>query len=277
MSVRVMNSGGPEGSVYVHGISNLPLTDSPEMCAGDRRFTVEEKVVVVKKEIINEGNNKKRHVMMSSSSSTSSIGKNSDVSGESIVKSGESEEVQSPFKGPLDAMEALEEVLPMRRGISRFYNGKSKSYASLGDTSSMSNIKDITKPENAYMKRRRNLLACTLAWDKNRSSPLRSNGGGISKRITTHSNGRVGALAFALSMSNNNNDINGNVVSTPTLSSRLNPFLEDTPFKGSTFSDTSSPRFRTLSAWRSFSFADLQQPGTVSANGHIDMIKPSQT
>ena len=50
------------------------------------------------------------------SCSSSSIGRNSYVSGESSSDNEDSTEteVQSELKGPLDTMDALEEVLPMR-------------------------------------------------------------------------------------------------------------------------------------------------------------------
>lgn len=48
-------------------------------------------------------------------SSSSSIGKNSDASGRSSSDDGEeNDEAQSSYKGPLDMMDALEEVLPLR-------------------------------------------------------------------------------------------------------------------------------------------------------------------
>lgn len=52
----------------------------------------------------------------SSSSSSSSIGKNSDLSERSSSDGEECEEneAQSSYKGPLDMMESLEEVLPVR-------------------------------------------------------------------------------------------------------------------------------------------------------------------
>lgn len=53
---------------------------------------------------------------VASSSSSSSLGKNSDVSSGRSVDEGdeENDEAQSSYKGPLDMMEALEEVLPIR-------------------------------------------------------------------------------------------------------------------------------------------------------------------
>lgn len=131
-----------------------------------------------------------------STSSYSSIGTNSDVSSERSMaedkRDSEGNEVESAYKynGPLHAIESLEQVLPIRRGISNFYNGKSKSFTSLADAATSPSVKDIAKPENAYSRRRRNLLAFNHVWDKNRNcSPLRSNSGGISlvcSRISLH-------------------------------------------------------------------------------------------
>lgn len=53
---------------------------------------------------------KERH--WCSSSSTSSIGRNSDLSSDG--ENEEENEVQSSYKGPLNMMDSLEEVLPMR-------------------------------------------------------------------------------------------------------------------------------------------------------------------
>lgn len=55
-------------------------------------------------------------------SSSSSIGKNSDASGRSLSDDGEeNDEAQSSYKGPLDMMDALEEVLPLRLELNSFY------------------------------------------------------------------------------------------------------------------------------------------------------------
>ncbi|EOA24522.1 hypothetical protein CARUB_v10017775mg [Capsella rubella] len=91
---------------------------------------------------------------LSSSSSSESIGMDSDVDDEG----GENHEVESSYKGPLDMMESLEEVLPIKRSISKFYKGKSKSFMNLAEAASFP-VKDLAKPENAYSRRRRNLLS----------------------------------------------------------------------------------------------------------------------
>ncbi|XP_044471919.1 uncharacterized protein LOC123200664 [Mangifera indica] len=132
-----------------------------------------------------------------SSTSTSSIGRNSDLSRRSSLEGedGGENEVQSSYKGPLNMLDSLEEVLPIRRGISSFYGGKSKSFTSLAEASSTSSIKDIAKQENAYTRRRRNLLAINHVRDKSRS-----NGCGISKRPIISSRSTL-ALAVGLSSS----------------------------------------------------------------------------
>ncbi|KAF6171090.1 hypothetical protein GIB67_015038 [Kingdonia uniflora] len=137
----------------------------------------------------------------SDSCSSSSIGKNSDVSGVSDGGGGDDDEneVQSSYKGPLDTMDALEEVLPIKKGISRFYSGKSKSFTSLADASSSSSLKDIVKPENAYTRKRKNLLAFTLL-EKNRNLPLRPN---VGKRSTNFSRSTVNLAAMSSSDSEN--------------------------------------------------------------------------
>ncbi|KAL2513310.1 hypothetical protein Adt_18910 [Abeliophyllum distichum] len=73
-----------------------------------------------------------------------------------------------------------------RNSISKFYYGKSKSYTSLSDVTSLSSIKDMAKPENAYTRRRKNLLPHKYLLDKNFSNILRSNSGGTRRGPTSH-------------------------------------------------------------------------------------------
>ncbi|RLN03202.1 hypothetical protein C2845_PM13G19350 [Panicum miliaceum] len=93
-----------------------------------------------------------------SACSSSSIGRDSDKCpppGKEEEGDGEGE-VQSAFMGGagggrgLAGLEALEEALPIRRSISKFYNGKSKSFACLKEAiTSSGSAKDITKEDNA--------------------------------------------------------------------------------------------------------------------------------
>ncbi|KAF5726130.1 hypothetical protein HS088_TW23G00871 [Tripterygium wilfordii] len=199
-----------------------------------------------------------------SSSSTSSIGQNSDLSGRSGSED-EENEVQSKYKGTLDSMEALEEVLPIRRGISNFYKGKSKSFTSLAMAASDS-VEDIAKAENAYTRRRRNLLSFNLLWDKSRNSSHRNGGGGISKRPISTSRSTV-ALAMALSssesISNTSDDSNSSSYSrSPPSLPPLHP-LSRASYNNLAASASSSPLpsppQQKFSPWRSYSLADLQQ------------------
>lgn len=77
-----------------------------------------------------------------------------------------------------------------RRGISTFYDGKSKSFACLANVlhSSTSPITDIAKPDNAFNRKRRNLLATTLLSHKNKNRAFQLsniNTGRISKKPKT--------------------------------------------------------------------------------------------
>ncbi|KAL4564463.1 hypothetical protein LXL04_028527 [Taraxacum kok-saghyz] len=111
------------------------------------------------------------------SSGSSSIGKNSDDDDDD-----QEGDAQSSYRyhqnnnkisnGSLDdAIQALEEALPIRRGISTFYNGKSKSFTCLTKMwpSSTPSIQEIVKPDNVYTRKRRNLLASTILSPKNKN------------------------------------------------------------------------------------------------------------
>lgn len=141
-----------------------------------------------------------------------------------------------------------------RRGISKFYGGKSKSFTSLADASSVSSIKDLAKPENPYNKKRKNLLARTNPLEKSRNCPLKNNGGGILKKLA-NSNRNSNLLGDTLSSSGcNNNHDDSNLFSTSPSSCLppLHPHIKRSPGNGS-----SSPPQRQ-SPWRSFSLSDLQ-------------------
>ncbi|KAK9946195.1 hypothetical protein M0R45_011670 [Rubus argutus] len=181
-------------------------------------------------------------------SSSSSIGKNSDASGRSSSDDGEeNDEAQSSYKGPLDMMDALEEVLPLRRGISKFYNYKSKSFTSLADASTSSSIKDIAKADNAYNRKRRNLLASNVMWDTNRNFPLRSCRGGISKSSKKTITASRSTLALAVAMNSSE--------SSPSTSDDSNSRSPTSPHPG---------------PWRSLSLADLQQCATSAAAAAVN-------
>lgn len=132
------------------------------------------------------------------SSSSSSIGGFEDSSCSSGEGSnGESSgdmEVQSAPRGPLHHMGILEASLPIKRGLSKFFGGKARSFASLIDVSS---IEELPKPDNPYARRRR----IANVGDRHKSFPplSRSSTAGISKRPISASGSR-GGLAMAVAM-----------------------------------------------------------------------------
>ncbi|KAG9135601.1 hypothetical protein Leryth_002339 [Lithospermum erythrorhizon] len=195
-----------------------------------------------------------------SSSSASSIGMNSDESslsdsgagGGGGDSGGEEEEVESEYKGGvLDSLEALEEVLPIKRGISNFYSGKSKSFTSLSEATSCSSIKDIVKPENALTRKRKNLLGHYIFWNKNNHTCLRTSSGGISKRtINSRSSAALAALCHSENINSQSSNFNS---SSPVLA------LPPLPPKSRTLSNKEFfPRPQKFTSLRSFSLSDLQ-------------------
>ncbi|MED6192978.1 hypothetical protein PIB30_014966 [Stylosanthes scabra] len=185
----------------------------------------------------------------SSSSSSSSIGRNSGSSEEDSSDredSGETE-VQSSFKGPLDTMNDLEDDLPLKKGISKFYSGKSKSFTSLADAVSVTSVQEIVKPEDPYAKKRKNLLARNLLIERSRSS---DNFGGMLKR---KSNIRRGPSCLTLSSSEEGNSSTSTSISPPCPLPPLHPLAK----KSSAKAPQACPPVRN-SPWRSYSWSDLQ-------------------
>ncbi|KAF8034157.1 hypothetical protein BT93_C0434 [Corymbia citriodora subsp. variegata] len=65
--------------------------------------------------------------------------------------------------GPLYELSELMTHLPMKRGLSKFYQGKSQSFTSLARVQS---IEDLMKKENPYRKRLKTCESFTGALDK---------------------------------------------------------------------------------------------------------------
>ncbi|XP_020587398.1 uncharacterized protein LOC110029438 [Phalaenopsis equestris] len=187
MSIALELGAGIGSAGFIGGIGCVPIYDSPEV-EKDRPLSPESP--------------------SSTSSASSSIGKDSDeVGGELEDDEGAGAgEVQSAYKGMLNGMESMVESLPIRRGISNFYAGKAKSFASLSDaTASCASAKDMAKAENAYSRRRTNLLASKIFCEKQRSNLLRSPVGGIAKRPGSHRRNPL-ALAAAMNSSPRSNN-----------------------------------------------------------------------
>lgn len=143
-----------------------------------------------------------------------------------------------------------------RKSISKFYCGKSKSFTSLSDVISLSSAKDMVKPEDAYTRRRKNLIAHKYYLDKNFSNILRSNSGGISKRSA---NSRS-TLHLAANMSNNSSASSSYSTSPSRCLPPLPPHARR-PTNCESLSSSPDEKFRSL---RSFSLSDLQDADAVS-------------
>ncbi|CAM6048250.1 unnamed protein product [Sphagnum compactum] len=122
---------------------------------------------------------------------------------EIAAASGDSmQEAQSAYRGPLHQMSALESSLPIKRpGLSKFFGGKSRSFSSLADVSSVS---DLAKPNNPYAKRRRMMgplvNASQTSLDRHRSYPPLSRTSVASFSKKTASNRSTNTLTIALKL-----------------------------------------------------------------------------
>lgn len=243
-----------ESSGFGHGMPSIPIYNSPEFGVGDDEED-------------------DRSSSFSPSSSSSSIGRNSDdlpAARSSSDGDGDGEEVQSPFKpGALDNLGTLEEVLPMKRSISKFYAGKSKSFTSLAEAASISSVKELVKPEDAYTRKRKNLLAHSNFFGKNRSCIPGIGNGGIYKRpINSKSSS---ALAATMSCSDSNNS-SESLNSSPSSLCLSRPPLPPRTQRYSNESSLSPPE-QKFSAWRSFSLSDLQGAAAAAATPSLRGIK----
>lgn len=89
-------------------------------------------------------------------------------------------EVQSSYKGPFDTMDALQEALPYRKQVSKFYNGKSGSFPKPPDALIASPplkglpkagtpsppLKGLPKPDTPSPRKRKGLLPFSFKWGK---------------------------------------------------------------------------------------------------------------
>ncbi|XP_068660792.1 protein OXIDATIVE STRESS 3 LIKE 1-like [Aristolochia californica] len=241
------SSNGIERSGFIGGISSrISVFESPESgrefptaVQNDRRFPA-------------QAANQRPTEEEALTSCSSSIGKNSDLSGRSQSDDGDDEaEVQSSYKGPLSTMDALEDSLPVRQGISRFYCGKSKSFTTLADAASIA-AKDLAKPESLYNRKRKNLLAFSNFYDRNQLSHLGHSWEGISKRPANSSRSTL-ALSMAVSSSESNTSEESEFSGLPPLH----------PQAKASLNISSRPRQRSLSS-RSFSLTDLHNASTGS-------------
>ncbi|KAJ6816603.1 uncharacterized protein M6B38_414875 [Iris pallida] len=205
----------------------------------------------------------------SSSSASSSIGKNSESWGsDGVDSSKEEDEVESAYKegSSACALDPLEEALPIRRGISSCYQGKSKSFSSLSDAiASCNSASDFAKPENAYTRRRRNEVAKKIYFSKTPSSSQLRTGGGISKRFPTSRS----TLALAAAM--NNSKSLGEQEPQQHRLPPLHPARRNS--EDGSLIPSSPPQYCSFST-RSFSLADIEG---MAGSGSSIGLKDSRT
>jgi len=97
--------------------------------------------------------------------SSSSIGSPDDSDIENDVVSlkrkrdEDGEEVESKFKG-LNSLDSLEDSLPIKKGLSNHYTGKSRSFL---DMSQVTTVEELKKQEHPFNKRRRLLISSKLS------------------------------------------------------------------------------------------------------------------
>ncbi|XP_011044985.1 PREDICTED: uncharacterized protein LOC105140029 [Populus euphratica] len=78
----------------------------------------------------------------------------------------------------LDSLNSMEDALPIKRGLSNHFTGKSKSFTNLAEVNTVNTVKELEKPENPFNKRRRILMAnkwsrkSFYSWSNPKSMPL---------------------------------------------------------------------------------------------------------
>ena len=136
-----------------------------------------------------------------------------------------------------------------RRSISKFYNGKSKSFACLKEAITFSgSAKDITKAENPYSRKRKNLLAYSIMYgNSHETSAAQVYETAPPKRLASLS--RNSLVTLASSSSRSSSSISTEEHELPEhLHSRRSPdgFIS-TPRSGSCVPNASSVPMRSLS------------------------------
>ncbi|XP_066326917.1 protein OXIDATIVE STRESS 3 LIKE 2-like isoform X1 [Miscanthus floridulus] len=190
-----------------------------------------------------------------SACSSSSIGGDSDeCSPPGKEEEGEGE-VQSAYAGGgeggagLVGLEALEEALPIRRSISKFYNGKSKSFVCLKEAITFSgSAKDITKAENPYSRKRKNLLAYSIMYgNSHETSAAQVYETAPPKRLASLSRNSLVTLASSSSRSSSSISIEEHELPEHLHSPRSPDSFISTPRSGSCVPSASSVPMRSLS------------------------------
>ncbi|MCO5585600.1 hypothetical protein L7F22_039535 [Adiantum nelumboides] len=154
--------------------------------------------------VCNDASDDDLEVDSNSSSSTSSLSSLHEmlVDGHSSSGDGSSTngdvEVQSEYRG---ACSSSLGTSPPKKGLSRFYSGKSRSFSCLADVVS---VKDLSKPENPYAKKRKCIVGRGLH-NRPQLPPLQKGVASISKKLPNNGKSTL-ALAVAMSAKNDGMD-----------------------------------------------------------------------
>jgi hypothetical protein len=148
-----------------------------------------------------------------------------------------------------------------RRSISKFYNGKSKSFACLKEAvSSCGSAKDIAKAESAYSRKRKNLLAYSIMYETSQETAAEVYETGPPKRLASLSRNSLVTLASSSSRSSSSisieeTELTEQLHSPPSLANDENSAVYNAPALqlGSCDPKTSSVPVR------SFSMMDLRR------------------
>lgn len=118
----------------------------------------------------------------SPSYSISSSASSDDIEGSVSSSSSDSDSSLSSSSegdGPLYEVNSLRANLPFKRGLSKFFGGKSQSFTSLADVKC---VDDLAKPDNPYRKKMKNSQSYGAQIGVPRSYPPQSSSGSISKK-----------------------------------------------------------------------------------------------
>ncbi|KAJ4782148.1 major centromere autoantigen B-like protein [Rhynchospora pubera] len=151
-------------------------------------------------QIMEEEDQLSENTTFTGESSGSLCSSNSNVADDACSSSPSSLESQMEKKeelesnGPLYELSSLIAQLPIRRGLSKFYTGKSQSFTSLSDATS---IEDLAKKETTYSRRMKMCKSYPGGLDK-KQRPICPPTKIISKRQTR---GSFGGLVSRMSRS----------------------------------------------------------------------------
>lgn len=135
-----------------------------------------------------EAHNKKRSFhdekygfFSSSDSEASSVSSTESDSFEEVTSSTSSFS-SSTSTDPLNNMSSLLQQLPLKRGLSKFYQGKSQSFTSLTNVKS---LEDLVKPENSYNKKLKSCKSYGEGLGESQGSKCDSSVGDMSSRLVS--------------------------------------------------------------------------------------------